>query len=98
MNEFPEFINENEAQEMLPQIAAIVGQMFGDRGPDTRELEWRNLMLFTFNAASGESNIDGARLEIENALNDGFALNQKLKIKRGIIYWQGARLRKPEGE
>lgn len=95
MNEFPSEFNPEGSDEMPPQIAAIVERMFGrDERPDTRELEWRNVMMIGSDAAS----MDNARLHIERALNAGYALNQLLKIKGGIIYWQGARLRRPEGE
>lgn len=93
-DEFPECVGEPE-NEMPPQLAAIVSCMFGDgERPDTRELEWRNVMMLVSDAAS----MDNARMHIERALNVGYGLNQLFKIKDGIVYWQGARLRKPEGE
>lgn len=93
-DEFPEYVGEPE-NEMPPQLAAIVGHMFKrEERPDTRELEWRNVMMIGSDAAS----MDNARLHIERALNAGYALNQLFKIRDGIIYWQGARLREPEGE
>lgn len=99
MDEFPEFVGESES-EMPPHIAAIVGQVFGrDEKPDTRELEWANVMTLAYGeGVLFPENIEVAKKEIRQLLNDGYSLMQLYRVKEGVVYWQGARLKKPEGE
>lgn len=96
-DEFPEFVEEN-ADSIPPQIIQVIDRMFGGERPDSREFEWRNVMMPISGAQSELMGIPNARKAIEDCLNEGFALLQMFRIKEGIVYWQGARVRKSEGE
>lgn len=98
MNEFSEFINEENADSIPPQIIAMAERMFGGEKQDSRDLEWRNVMMPISDIQSELMSIANARQAIEDRLNEGFSLLQLFRIKEGIVYWQGARVRKSEGE
>lgn len=98
MNEFPEFINENELPELPPHVAAIVGQMFSrEKEPDVSEFEWVNVVE-SIDGEDRESKLANIKVEIRSFLAEGYGWNQKFVIKEGVFYWQGARLKKSEGE
>lgn len=90
MNEFPEFVGGSEGGDIPPHVMAVMGRMFDMDSPDSREYEWMNV-------AEPKSERERAQSLIRSYLNDGFSLLQLFTVEGGIIYWQGARERKPEG-
>ena len=93
-DEFPEFM-----EPEIPQGAAGLIEVMKriHKQPDSREYEWANVMEPVIDKFGIVQTLY-VESRIQGYLSKGYALNQMLKIKDGIIYWQGARLRKPEGE